>query len=144
MKKLNNEAIILLGHGSRIPGAGEGMEKIARRMREKLGREIIEICYMSKLGPHFPEVFEKCVDRGATKIIVIPYFLHSGLHLIEDIPDLLCEKARKYPHVKLILGKNLGFDECLVDLVIKRLEESQNLPDIRELKLPAGGALEVR
>jgi len=133
MKKLNNEAIILLGHGSRIPGAGEGMEQVAQRMREKLGQEIIEICYMSKLGPHFPEVFEKCVAQGATKIIVVPYFLHSGLHLIEDIPDLLREKARKYPHVKLILGKNLGFDECLVDLVIRRLEESQNLPDIREV-----------
>ena len=135
MKKLNSEAIILLGHGSRIPGAGEDMEQVARRMREKLGQEIIEICYMSKLGPHFPEVFERCVSRGATKIIVVPYFLHSGLHLNEDIPDLLREKAREYPHVKLILGKNLGFDECLVDLVIKRLEESQNLPDIRELKL---------
>jgi sirohydrochlorin ferrochelatase len=144
MKKHKNEAIILLGHGSRIQGAGEGMEQVARRMREKLGREIIEICYMSKLGPHFPEVFEKCVARGATKIVVVPYFLHAGLHLVEDIPELLREKARKYPHVQLILGKNLGFDECLVDLVIKRLEESQNLPDIRELKLPEKESLEER
>jgi sirohydrochlorin ferrochelatase len=144
MKKLNNEAIILLGHGSRIPGAGEGMEQVAKRMREKLGQEIIEICYMSKLGPHFPEVFERCVDRGATKIIVVPYFLHSGLHLIEDIPDLLRDKARKYPHVKLILGKNLGFDECLVDLVIRRLDESQDLPDIRELKPPEKESSEER
>jgi sirohydrochlorin ferrochelatase len=144
MKKQKNEAIILLGHGSRIPGAGEGMEQVARRMREKLGREIIEICYMSKLGPHFPEVFERCVDRGATKIVVVPYFLHSGLHLMEDIPDLLREKARKYPHVQLILGKNLGFDECLVDLVIKRLDESWNLPDIRELKMPEKESFEER
>jgi sirohydrochlorin ferrochelatase len=144
MKKHNNEAIILLGHGSRIPGAGEGMEQVAKRMREKLGQEIIEICYMSKLGPHFPEVFERCVDMGVTKIVVVPYFLHSGLHLIEDIPDLLRDKARKYPHVKLILGKNLGFDECLVDLVIRRLDESQDLPDIRELKPPEKESSEER
>jgi sirohydrochlorin ferrochelatase len=137
MKESRNEAIILLGHGSRIPGAGEGMEQVAQRMREKLGQGIIEICYMSRIGPHFPEVFESCVARGATKVIVMPYFLHSGLHLMEDIPDLLLEKARKYPHVELILGKNLGFDECLVDLVIKRLGESKNLPDIRESKPPA-------
>jgi len=136
MKEHNNEAIILLGHGSRIPGAGEGMEQVARRMREKLGRDFIDTCYMSKLGPHFPEVFEQCVARGATKVIVIPYFLHAGLHFVEDIPELLREKTRKYPHVQLILGKNLGFDECLVDLVIKRLDESWNLPDVRELKPP--------
>jgi len=130
------EAIILFGHGSRIPGAGEGMEQVAARMREKLPREIIEICYMSRLGRHFPEVFESCVARGATKIIVMPYFLHTGLHLIEDIPELLRDKAAKYPHVKLVLGKNLGFDECIVDLVIKRLVESKDLPDIREQKPP--------
>jgi sirohydrochlorin ferrochelatase len=137
MMNPKNEAIILFGHGSRIPGAGEGMEQVAQRMRDKLGPGIIDICYMSRLGPHFPEVFESCVARGATKVIVMPYFLHSGLHLIEDIPDLLRDKASKYPHVKLVLGKNLGFDECIVDLVIKRLDESKNLPDIRELKPPA-------
>jgi len=132
--KSRKEAIILLGHGSRIPGAGEGMEEVARRMREKLPPGIIEICYMSRIGPHFPEVFESCVSQGATRVIVMPYFLHSGLHLMEDIPDLLLEKTSKYPHVELILGKNLGFDECLVDLVIKRLAESKNLSDIRAQK----------
>ncbi|MDQ5987231.1 MAG: sirohydrochlorin ferrochelatase [Syntrophus sp. SKADARSKE-3] len=124
------EAVILLGHGSRIPGAGEGMETVAARMRERLGGVIIEICYMSKLGPNFPEVFEKCVALGAEKIIVIPYFLHSGLHIREDIPEILEEKARQFPDVELILGKNLGYDDCLVDLVLKRLEESKSLPGV--------------
>ena len=132
MKENEKEAIILLGHGSRVPGAGEGMEQVARRMQERLGGKMIATCYMSKLGPHFPEVFDACVARGARRIIVIPYFLHAGLHLREDIPELLREKVRECPGVELILGKNLGFDECLVDLVIKRWEESGDLPDIRE------------
>lgn len=136
MKETNKEAVILLGHGSRIPGAGEGMEQVARRMREKRGQGIVETCYMSKLGPHFPEVFEKCVAGGAQKIIVIPYFLHSGLHILEDVPELLREKAKQFPEVELILGKNLGFDECLVDLVLKRLAESRILPDVRTIRQP--------
>ncbi|HUH67334.1 MAG TPA: energy-coupling factor ABC transporter permease [Syntrophales bacterium] len=136
------EAIILLGHGSRIPGAGEGMEQVARRMRERFPVEIIEICYMSRIGPHFPEVFESCVSQGATKVVVMPYFLHSGLHMLEDIPELLLEKARKYPDVEIILGKNLGFDECLVDLVIKRLNESRDLRDVREMKPQVGKSRE--
>lgn len=135
MKGANHkEAVILLGHGSRIPGAGEGMERIAGKMRERLGDVIVETCYMSKLGPHFPEVFDRCVSGGAGKVIVIPYFLHSGLHMLQDIPELLMEKARQFPGVALILGKNLGFDDCLVDLVLKRLGESRILPAIRDSK----------
>jgi sirohydrochlorin ferrochelatase len=133
VKLSNKEAVILLGHGSRVPGAGEGMERIAARMRERLDGEIVEICYMSKQGPSFAEALARCVARGAGKVIVIPYFLHTGLHILEDIPDILREKAKEFPGVEIILGKNLGFDECLVDLVLKRLEESRTLPDVGKI-----------
>ena len=128
------EAIILIGHGSRIPGAGRDMEEVVRRVKEKYGYQIIEICFMSGLGPHFPEVFEKCVNQGATKILVIPYFLHEGRHLIQDIPEMMKEEAKRFPGVKVIMGKGFGFDEALVDLVHRRVEESREIRDMRDLE----------
>lgn len=126
------EAVIIIGHGSRRAGASEDMERIARRMKEKLGGGIIETCSMSMTGPYFPEVFSRCVEQGADRIIVLPYFLHSGVHIHEDIPVMLREKAAEFPDIELILGKTLGYDELLVDLVIRRVEESRSLSDIRE------------
>lgn len=130
------EAIILLGHGSRVPGAGEEMERAARRLQERLRAAIVETCYLSRLGPHFPEVFDRCVARGAKKVVVIPYFLHMGLHILLDIPEVLQAKAREHPQVKVILGKHLGGDEALVDLLMKRIDQSRELEDIRTRKLP--------
>jgi precorrin-8X/cobalt-precorrin-8 methylmutase len=130
------DAIILMGHGSRVPEAGKDMEEVARRLKDKYGYALVEICFASRLGPHFPEVFEKCVNRGAQKVLVIPYFLHGGLHMLLDIPEMMQEAAQKFPHVKLILGKSLGFDEGLVDLVERRIEESKHLTDVRDLPLP--------
>lgn len=127
-------AIILLGHGSRAASAADDMEKIAFRLKEKLAYEIIETCQMSGRGARFPEVFERCIGKGATVVLVLPYFLHKGIHLLQDIPEIMREKAAAFPAVKIVLGQNLGFDECLVDLVMKRLEESWNLPDIRKLE----------
>lgn len=112
------------------------MELVAEGLKVKYGYEIVEFCYMSRLGPHFPEIFEKCVDQGATDIMVIPYFLHEGLHLVLDIPEMMQELAEQYPHVKLVLGKNLGFDNVLVDLVEKRIADSLGFSDVRELPLP--------
>jgi sirohydrochlorin ferrochelatase len=125
------EAVILMGHGSRVPGAGEGMEKVALLLKEKRPGMMIETCYMSELGPRFPEVLEKCIREGAGKVIVMPYFLHLGIHLREDIPAMMGAEVKKYPGLTLILGRYLGFDESLVDLVGKRLEESRALDDIR-------------
>ena len=131
------EAVILLGHGSRVPEAGKDMEKVAARLREKYGYPLVEVCFMSRLGPHFPEVFEKCVNLGATKVVVIPYFLHSGLHLVLDVPEMLQEEARKYPGVTLQMGRGFGFDEMLVELVKARIEETRSFSDVRQLALPS-------
>ena len=87
---------------------------------------LVEVCFMSRLGPHFPEVFEKCVNLGATKVLVIPYFLHSGLHLVLDVPEMLQEQAQKFPGVTLQMGRGFGFDEMLVDLVQTRIEETRS------------------
>jgi precorrin-8X/cobalt-precorrin-8 methylmutase len=132
-----DEAIILLGHGSRVPGAGRDMERVANYLKEKYGHPIVEICHLSRWGPHFPEVLEKCVHQGARKIIVVPYFLHAGLHILLDIPEILQEEAQKFPEVKVILGKSLGFNEALVDLIQRGIEEAREFCDVRHLVLPS-------
>ena len=136
MPDTEQTAIILLGHGSRVPDAGKHMEKVASGLKEKYGYKVVEICYMSRLGPHFPETFHKCVALGATDIVVIPYFLHDGLHLVLDIPEMMQQMAAGYPHVKLVLGRNLGFDDILVDLVERRIADSKGVCDVRKLALP--------
>lgn len=130
-------AVILLGHGSRVPDAGRDMQRVAERLREKYGYDLVEVCFMSRLGPHFPETLEKCVRRGARSVLVVPYFLHEGLHIVLDIPEMLQEEARRYPGLQLRFGPGFGFDELLVDLVEKRIGETRNLCDIRDVCLPS-------
>lgn len=125
-------AVILIGHGSRAAGADDDMEKIATGLRAKPAGGIVETCRMAGRGIPFADVFERCVARGVREIVVLPYFLHFGVHLREDIPKILRESGRKHPEVRLILGRHLGYDDILVDLVAKRIGESAGLLDIRE------------
>ena len=109
---------------------------MASRLRKRYSHPVVEICYLSRWGPHLPEVLEKCVGQGAKKVIVIPYFLHVGLHLLLDIPETLQRESRKFPDVKIVLGKSLGFNETFVDIVQRRIEEARGSCDVRELILP--------
>ena len=131
-----HDAIILLGHGSRVQDAGKQMEEVSSMLKRKYGFPVVETCYMSRLGPHLPEILQGVVSGGAKKVIVVPYFLHGGLHILLDIPEMLQEEARKYPEVSIVFGANLGFDELLVDLVHKRIQQSQAMVDVRQLELP--------
>lgn len=129
------KGIILLGHGSRVPDAGKDMERAVKLLKEKYNHEMVVSCNMSRLGPHFPETLEQCISKGADEIIVIPYFLNMGLHIRLDIPEMMQEEAKKHPGIKLIYGKQLGFDDAFVDILNKRIIESEDLPDVKELKL---------
>lgn len=126
-------AVILIGHGSRAAGADDDMERIAGRLRAAAGGTMVALCRMAGHGTSFGEVFEQCVRQGARTVIVVPYFLHFGVHLRQDIPELLREAVAKHPEVRLVLGRHLGYDDALVALVERRIAESDGLCDVRDL-----------
>jgi sirohydrochlorin ferrochelatase len=129
--KKGARAVILIGHGSRAEGADDDMEKIAEGLRKRSGG-IVETCRMGGRGTLFAEAFERCIGQGAKEIIVLPYFLHFGIHLREDIPEILRKSAEKHPDVRLVMGRHLGYDDAIVELVAKRITESEELADVRK------------
>lgn len=127
--------VIILGHGSRRPGAAHAMEQVAERLRN-LGRYAdVRIGFMAQAKPAFADAVSSCGEAGIGRIMVLPYFLHEGMHRAYDIPKLMHDVAGKFPNLELKLGKTLGYDDILVDLVIKRISESLSTPDIRELPM---------
>ena len=133
MPESNTTAIILLGHGSRLPDSGQAMEKVARLLKEKFGHSTVEIGHMSLQQPDFESVLSCCISKGADHVVVIPYFLHEGVHMREDIPHMMQEFAKAHPGVRLVLGKGLGFDPLIADILHKRIEESRSMDDVRGL-----------
>ena len=133
-KAKEKRAVILIGHGSRAAGADDDMERIAGRLRAAADGGIVDLCRMAH-GTSFGEAFERCVRQGVKTVIVIPYFLHFGVHLRQDLPEILGEAAAGHPEVRLVLGRHLGYDDSLVALCGKRIAESEALCDVRELPL---------
>lgn len=138
-KPSGRSAVILIGHGSRAVGADDDMERVAEGLRAASGG-IVETCRMGGRGILFDEALERCIRLGMQEIVVLPYFLNFGIHLREDIPEILLKAAQRHPEVRLVLGKHLGYDDALVRLVAKRIRESEGLPDIRESAPTPNGA----
>lgn len=118
--------MIIIGHGSRTEGADDDMERVALALRRKRGG-IVEVCRLEGKGPSFPVALERCLGQGAKRIVVIPYFLHLGVHLRRDIPRLLSLASEDHPEIGLVLGRHLGCDEALVDLISRRIDEAEGI-----------------
>lgn len=72
------EALILFSHGSLLCGAGEALDAHADRLRQTGEWDRVGVGYMNYSEPTFAETVAECVLRGATRIIVLPFFLVPG------------------------------------------------------------------
>jgi sirohydrochlorin cobaltochelatase len=114
------KGILLIGHGSRSQDA----QKVFNRIIEELGKKLqleVQGCSMEISAPFIPETIEKMVQRGVRHITVLPYFLYSGIHIKEDIPEILTEMKERYKDIEIIMAEPLGYHDTLIDILVERL-----------------------
>ena len=100
------------------------MHQLAENLKKRQGRENLMVCTMEGLGLPLQEAIAQVYAKGHKRILVLPYFLHMGNHLLQDVPEILDAARKAYPGLQLHLGRHLGADEALADLVQRRLCES--------------------
>jgi sirohydrochlorin ferrochelatase len=115
-------AALLIAHGSRRPEANADLVRLAELVRSEGGFEIVEIAYLELAEPDIPAGAAKCVERGATEVRMLPYFLSMGRHVAEDLDAYRQDFAAKYSNVKFTLCPPLGLHAKVVEVVMERLQ----------------------
>ena len=119
-----NTAILLMAHGSRIAEANDAAREIAARVKEMTGYEIVEVSFREQHLPNIQQGVDACVAQGARRILLVPYFLYLGAHVLEDLPEELTRAKERHPGVEMVLGKHLGVHNKLAEIVVERIAES--------------------
>jgi sirohydrochlorin ferrochelatase len=115
-------AILLMGHGSRIPEANDALHAIAAMVRQETGCPIVEVAFREQHAPNIQKAIDSCVEQGATRLLLYPYFLFAGAHVLEDLPTEMAEAKERYPQLELILGQPLGVHKKLAEIVCERVD----------------------
>ncbi len=121
------ESIIIIGHGSPREEANN-IEMVGTLLHSSLhpdcGDGCVEAAYLQFAKPGIEETIRKCVDRGARKIIVHPYFLSEGMHVTKDIPELISNAMKSYPDIEFVYTEPLGIHQKMVHVVRERIESA--------------------
>jgi len=123
--------IIIVDHGSRLADSNRLLEEVAAAFSGRYGAQydIVEPAHMEIASPSIAEAYGKCVSRGATEIVVVPYFLGPGKHFTQDIPRLACEAACGHPGTHVRMAKFLGLDDHMLEILATRVGESLERPE---------------
>ncbi len=122
-RKVTN-ALLLIAHGSRRQEANEDLDYLAAELRQRGGYDLVQTSYLELSSPTIAEGGQKCVEAGATRIMLLPYFLSPGVHARDDMQLARDELATRFPEVQFLLAQPLGRHPLLADLVIQRAQEA--------------------
>ncbi|KDO55190.1 hypothetical protein CISIN_1g023828mg [Citrus sinensis] len=110
----DKDGVIIVDHGSRRRESNLMLKQFVAMFREKTGYLIVEPAHMELAEPSIKDAFGSCVQQGANRVIVSPFFLFPGRHWCQDIPSLTAEAAKEHPGVPYIVTAPLGLHEQLV------------------------------
>jgi sirohydrochlorin ferrochelatase len=109
-------AVIILGHGSRSTGSDTAVQAIVAAMR-KSGSDIVEHAFLQYVPPTPQEALERCAQQNADRIVIVPFFLQAGAHVMRDIPALVDEALNAYPGIEIIVTDYVGAHPLMAKIV---------------------------
>jgi len=105
-------AVLLVGHGSRLPSVKGDLARLAAEVGRLAGVEI-EPCGLGTLG----SALDRCAERGARQVLVQPHFLGFSGALASRLEALARGWRRADAGRRIEVGRTPGDHPLLTDLV---------------------------
>jgi sirohydrochlorin ferrochelatase len=116
-------AVLLIAHGSRRSDANQDLVELAQQLRMRSGYAIVEASYLELAEPTIEQGGRACVEQGARRVMLLPYFLSAGTHVTADLERIRAELAAAHPSVEFRLCPPLGLHPLMVQIVLDRLAD---------------------
>ena len=117
-------AILMMAHGSRIEEANNAAREVAAMVQEMTGFEIVEVSFREMHEPDIQSGIDACVAQGAERILLMPYFLFMGAHVLHDLPEEIAEARKRYPDLIMEMGSHLGAHRKLAEIEAERIGQA--------------------
>ncbi len=115
--------VLLVGRGSTDPDANAEVAKTARLLAETTPLAGVEYAFVSLAPPDTVTGLDRCRRLGASRIVVLPYFLFTGV-----LPRRVARQATDWgagnPSVSVSCAEVIGDCAELADVVLERYREA--------------------
>jgi len=112
-------AVLLVGRGSTNSEANADLFKTARLLWDRNRFGWVEAGFVSLAPPGVMAGIERCFRLGARRVIVMPYFLNTGV-LVKRIRQQAAQVS-----AGIEVAEHLGAHPLVVDVLIERLEQAR-------------------
>ena len=115
------KALLLIAHGSRKTSSNEEVAQLAQKLTNtKSDFQLVTHGFLELTTPKVPDAIEHLVSQGAKEVVILPYFLAAGMHVSEDLPELLEQAQNDHPNVQFTLLEHLGAAQLMPQWILQQ------------------------
>jgi sirohydrochlorin ferrochelatase len=111
---------IVFAHGSSVESANDAVRAVAKELAQRGPFELVMAAFLEGGAPNLNGAARELAARGATRVLVIPYFLTLGLHLQRDLPKLIAQARLAVPGIEIEATPPLDGHPAMVDALLDR------------------------
>src|SRR5580692_10672877 len=113
-------ALLVIAHGSPRAIANADLYHILELCTSRGSFDTVQEAFLECNDPSIPEAIDMCAASGAREIVAVPYFLHTGKHVADDLPTLLEDGQRRHPGITFRMGEFIGRSAYITNILEKR------------------------
>ncbi|MFA5059980.1 MAG: CbiX/SirB N-terminal domain-containing protein [Candidatus Omnitrophota bacterium] len=118
------KAILLVTHGSFSSQAKREVVALARKLKKKSKFPILCYAFLEINKPSIPKGIDLCVEKGASRIVILLNFLNSGKHVLRDISGIVKSAKKRHPGVVFQITSPVGQHPRIPDLFLEILHKA--------------------
>jgi len=118
------DAVILLGHGSRVASANAPLVEAASMVLKRLPGTRVSPAFLQLAEPSLAEAVALLDEGKKIVVAIVPFFLYPGAHVTDDIPAEVERLRALHPAITLRLTGHMGIHPLMADIVVYLINET--------------------
>jgi sirohydrochlorin ferrochelatase len=119
-------ATLIVGHGSQDPEGTQEFLQLVELFQQHDPAQIVECGFLEFAQPTIQQGLDRCVERGARSIVVLPGVLMAAGHAKNDIPSEVQAARRRHPGIVIHQGRHFHLHPKILQLCTMKIEAAEN------------------
>lgn len=120
------KSLLIVAHGSRRQASNDEVRQLAECISKQTEEfDFVHSGFLELADPSIPQGLEDCIAKGAKEVVVMPYFLAAGRHVVEDIPAEVDPIIEKYPQIQITITPHLGHLQIMPQAIMHLAGETK-------------------
>ena len=113
--------LLIAAHGSRRASSNNELKLLVEKVSANLGETFdgVKVAFLEFASPSIERVLVDFFNGQTTEVVVLPYFLSAGNHVVKDIPLKIQKVLDQWPDKKITVLPHIGALDVMVSVIVE-------------------------